>query len=46
MQLGGRQRRDEVLIGCSESDVKGLARVCTYHVFGPLTSTSILLEQL
>lgn len=34
MQLGGRQRRDEVLIGCSESDVRGgLALMCTYHAF-------------
>lgn len=46
MQLGGRQQRDEVLIGCSESDLRGLAPVCTYQVFDLTTSTSILLEQL
>jgi hypothetical protein len=44
MQLGGRQRRDEVLIGCSERDVKGLALMCTHHAFDLLLQ--LLPEQL
>jgi hypothetical protein len=44
MQLGGRQERDEVLIGCSERDVEGLALVCTHHVFDLLLR--LLLKQL
>lgn len=44
MQLGGRQRRDEVLIGCSESDVRGLALKCTYQVFDLLLQLPFCLN--